>query len=96
MTVSVFDLFQIGVGPSSSHTVGPMRAGLSFAQRVKAFLGDDATSPHAADSATEEGLRPLGSDKLADVVSLPEEGEHSLSVSVVPVSYTHLTLPTKA
>lgn len=83
MTVSVFDLFQIGVGPSSSHTVGPMRAGLSFAQRVKAFLGNDATSPRAADSATEEGLRLLGSDKLADVVSLPEEGEHSLSVSVV-------------
>ena len=83
MTVSVFDLFQIGVGPSSSHTVGPMRAGLSFAQRVKAFLGNDATSPRAADSATEEGLRLLGSDKLADVVSLPEEGENSLSVSVV-------------
>lgn len=83
MTVSVFDLFQIGVGPSSSHTVGPMRAGLSFARRVKAFLGNDATSPRAADSATEEGLRLLGSDKLADVVSLPEEGEHSLSVSVV-------------
>ena len=83
MTVSVFDLFQIGVGPSSSHTVGPMRAGLSFARRVKAFLGDDATSPRAADSATEEGLRPLGSDKLADVVSLPDEGEHQLSISVV-------------
>lgn len=83
MTVSVFDLFQIGVGPSSSHTVGPMRAGLSFAQRVKAFLGNDATSPRAADSATEEGLRLLGSDKLADVVSLPEEGEHSLSVSII-------------
>lgn len=83
MTVSVFDLFQIGVGPSSSHTVGPMRAGLSFARRVKAFLGDDAASPRAADSATEEGLLPLGSDKLADVVSLPDEGEHSLSISVV-------------
>ena len=60
-----------------------MRAGLSFARRVKAFLGDDATSPRAADSATEEGLRPLGSDKLADVVSLPDEGEHPLSISVV-------------
>lgn len=27
MAISVFDLFKIGVGPSSSHTVGPMRAG---------------------------------------------------------------------
>ncbi|MEE9098552.1 serine dehydratase beta chain, partial [Pseudarthrobacter phenanthrenivorans] len=26
MAVGVFDLFSIGVGPSSSHTVGPMRA----------------------------------------------------------------------
>ena len=24
---SVFDIFKIGIGPSSSHTVGPMRAG---------------------------------------------------------------------
>ncbi|GAB3630393.1 serine dehydratase [Pandoraea terrae] len=32
MAVSVFDLFKIGIGPSSSHTVGPMRAALLFAQ----------------------------------------------------------------
>jgi L-serine dehydratase len=31
MTLSVFDLFRIGIGPSSSHTVGPMRAARSFA-----------------------------------------------------------------
>ena len=30
MNVSIFELFKIGVGPSSSHTVGPMRAGLAF------------------------------------------------------------------
>ncbi|GAA4702769.1 hypothetical protein GCM10023215_47560 [Pseudonocardia yuanmonensis] len=33
MTVSAFDLFGIGIGPSSSHTVGPMRAALRFAGR---------------------------------------------------------------
>ncbi|MBU1300251.1 MAG: hypothetical protein KKC89_05230, partial [Gammaproteobacteria bacterium] len=27
MAISVFDLFKIGIGPSSSHTVGPMLAG---------------------------------------------------------------------
>jgi L-serine dehydratase len=32
MTISVFDLFKIGIGPSSSHTVGPMRAAAMFAQ----------------------------------------------------------------
>jgi L-serine dehydratase len=31
MAVSVFDLFKIGIGPSSSHTVGPMRAARLFA-----------------------------------------------------------------
>jgi L-serine dehydratase len=30
MAVSVFDLFKIGIGPSSSHTVGPMRAAARF------------------------------------------------------------------
>ncbi|MDH6532475.1 L-serine dehydratase [Aurantimicrobium minutum] len=32
--VSAFDLFSIGIGPSSSHTVGPMRAARDFAQRL--------------------------------------------------------------
>ena len=31
MTISAFDLFKIGIGPSSSHTVGPMRAAGMFA-----------------------------------------------------------------
>ena len=31
MAISVFDLFKIGIGPSSSHTVGPMRAARLFA-----------------------------------------------------------------
>ncbi|HCW21289.1 MULTISPECIES: L-serine ammonia-lyase [Achromobacter] len=35
MAVSVFDLFKIGIGPSSSHTVGPMRAALLFAQGLE-------------------------------------------------------------
>ncbi len=35
MAVSVFDLFKIGIGPSSSHTVGPMRAARLFALRLQ-------------------------------------------------------------
>lgn len=30
MTVSIFDIFKIGIGPSSSHTMGPMRAAATF------------------------------------------------------------------
>ncbi|MAS07731.1 MAG: L-serine ammonia-lyase [Ahrensia sp.] len=35
MTVSVFDLFSVGIGPSSSHTVGPMRAAADFVGELK-------------------------------------------------------------
>ena len=35
MAVSVFELFKIGIGPSSSHTVGPMRAAFTFVQRLE-------------------------------------------------------------
>ncbi len=32
--LSLFDLFKVGIGPSSSHTVGPMLAGLRFAEEL--------------------------------------------------------------
>ncbi|MBE3001894.1 L-serine ammonia-lyase [Nocardiopsis sp. HNM0947] len=41
MAISVFDLFSIGIGPSSSHTVGPMRA-------ARTFAGSVAVGEHAA------------------------------------------------
>jgi len=34
--ISVFDLFKIGLGPSSSHTVGPMKAAAAFADALAA------------------------------------------------------------
>jgi L-serine dehydratase len=45
VTVSVFDLFKIGIGPSSSHTVGPMRAARMFAGALESegILGDVAS-----------------------------------------------------
>lgn len=35
MDFSIFDLFNIGIGPSSSHTIGPMRAAKSFINNLK-------------------------------------------------------------
>jgi L-serine dehydratase len=35
MTLSVFDIFKVGLGPSSSHTMGPMRAAREFASGLK-------------------------------------------------------------
>ncbi len=49
MPISVFDLFKIGIGPSSSHTVGPMRAALLFAQ----YLQDSSLLAKVAQVRTE-------------------------------------------
>lgn len=38
MSISVFDLFSIGIGPSSSHTVGPMRAARQFSLHLNQHL----------------------------------------------------------
>jgi L-serine dehydratase len=41
MVISVFDLFKVGIGPSSSHTVGPMKAARMFAEGLR----DDGLMP---------------------------------------------------
>lgn len=38
--LSVFDMFRVGVGPSSSHTVGPLRAGYAFTRHAKTWVAD--------------------------------------------------------
>ncbi|GAA1487198.1 L-serine ammonia-lyase [Brachybacterium fresconis] len=48
MSISTFDMFKIGIGPSSSHTVGPMRAAAQFAREV---LEDERSGPQVADVA---------------------------------------------
>ena len=45
MFLSVFDLFKIGIGPSSSHTMGPMVAASRFLDEV---LNGDWPRPHGA------------------------------------------------
>ncbi|HSG10653.1 MAG TPA: L-serine ammonia-lyase [Gammaproteobacteria bacterium] len=44
MAISVFDLFKIGIGPSSSHTVGPMRAAAMFIDSVRRNGGFERTA----------------------------------------------------
>ena len=45
MFLSVFDLFKIGIGPSSSHTMGPMTAAVRF---LGELAGDDWPRPVGA------------------------------------------------
>lgn len=70
--VSIFDIFKIGIGPSSSHTVGPMKAARAFALQLDSVAGDvvavDVTlygslawtgKGHGTDSAIVLGLMGL-------------------------------------
>ncbi|MCF3947675.1 L-serine ammonia-lyase [Acidiphilium sp. AL] len=51
--ISIFDLFKIGIGPSSSHTIGPMRAAWLFAARL--------TKDGSADRVTQIRVDLFGS-----------------------------------
>jgi L-serine dehydratase len=79
MAISVFDMFKIGIGPSSSHTVGPMRAAAQFAtqlrsdgllaqvERVEACLYGSLSATgigHASDRATVIGLMGEWPDRV--------------------------------
>ncbi|BBR55574.1 MULTISPECIES: L-serine ammonia-lyase [Pseudomonas] len=75
MSLSVFDLFKIGIGPSSSHTVGPMRAAARFAEGLRrdgllAQTDSIKAELYGSLGATGKGH---GSDKA---VLLGLEGEH--------------------
>jgi L-serine dehydratase len=83
--ISVFDIFKIGIGPSSSHTVGPMRAARRFAER----LDEDGQLAQTA-SVKVELFGSLGftgkghgSDKA---VLLGLEGEEPATVDVDSVA----------
>src|SRR5664279_3324702 len=76
--ISVFDLFKIGIGPSSSHTVGPMKAAAAFMsalddhqraglKRLKvALLGSLAWTGHGhrTDKAIMLGLSGLSPESI--------------------------------
>jgi L-serine dehydratase len=86
VAISVFDLFSIGIGPSSSHTVGPMRAALAFAEglsgdgllpqvtrvRAELFGSLGATGHgHGSDRAVILGL--LGErPEIVDTATVPQ------------------------
>ena len=85
MSLSVFDLFKIGIGPSSSHTVGPMRAAARF---VEGLRRDDLLNSTACVKVELYGSlgatgKGHGSDKA---VLLGLEGEHPDTVNTETVA----------
>ena len=91
MAVSVFDLFKIGIGPSSSHTVGPMRAARLFALRLQheGHLGATArvcSQLYGSLGATGKGH---GSDK-AVLLGLCGEEPDSVEVDGIAARLKHI------
>ncbi|MBT2567912.1 L-serine ammonia-lyase [Arthrobacter sp. ISL-85] len=89
MAVGVFDLFSIGIGPSSSHTVGPMRAAAVFAEEltVSGKLADVASlrvDLYGSLAATGHGHGTmtavlLGLEGFHPELILPEQVEERLA-----------------
>ena len=85
MSISVFDLFKIGIGPSSSHTVGPMKAARLFALRLQR----DGLLPQVAAVRTElfgslgATGKGHGTDKAVLLGLLGEEPETVDTTTVV-------------
>ncbi|MDB6005791.1 MAG: sdaA [Prosthecobacter sp.] len=85
MSLSVLDLYTIGIGPSSSHTVGPMRAGSRFVGRLMEsdLLGKTArVEAHLYGSLALTG-KGHGTDK-AVLLGLEGETPEAVDVDAVP------------
>ena len=85
MTISIFDLFSIGIGPSSSHTVGPMRAAGRFVTRLATDRLFDRTTRVEAQLYGSLGVtgRGHGSDK-AVLLGLEGETPEGVDIDAIP------------
>ncbi len=101
MAVSVFDLFSIGIGPSSSHTVGPMRAARLFIKqalttssnivRVKSELYGSlghTGKGHGSDVAVLLGLEGEKPD-VVDTDSVPQRMENIFNNQTLSLNGEH-------
>lgn len=92
MAVSTFDLFKIGIGPSSSHTVGPMRAACRFAHRWLEESGDLArTARVRAEVFGSLALtgRGHGTDK-AVLMGLEGHWPNAIDPDIIPASLARI------
>jgi L-serine dehydratase len=84
MAISVFDLFSIGIGPSSSHTVGPMRAARTFVDGLGAELSSVARVQAELFGSLGATGFGHGSDK-AVLLGLSGERPEEIDTDIVPV-----------
>lgn len=85
MRLSVFDMFTIGIGPSSSHTVGPMRAAKRFLEALEREGVFDRTAFVIVELFGSLGHtgKGHGSD-VAVLLGLEGEAPETVDVDAVP------------
>ncbi|MCP3955275.1 MAG: L-serine ammonia-lyase, partial [Desulfobacterales bacterium] len=88
MFISVLDLFKIGIGPSSSHTVGPMVAAYAFRKKVDAFLCENETpGQHYIRCTLRGSLAATGKGHATDHgITLGLHGYHPEQLTTMDVS----------
>ncbi len=107
--VSIFDIFKIGIGPSSSHTVGPMKAASAFVRQLEGAASGVARLRvtlhgslawtgigHGTDTAIVLGLHGLQPESVdpADISALPARVREARLIDVPGVGRLPFDLET--
>jgi L-serine dehydratase len=91
MSISVFDLFSIGIGPSSSHTVGPMRAARLFVEELAVQQQLDATCKVQAELYGSLGATGAGhGSPKAVILGLEGESPETVDVGGIAARVAHV------
>lgn len=83
--ISVFDMFKVGVGPSSSHTVGPMKAGKQFIDDLIEQGKFDAVATLHVDVYGSLSMTGLGHNTdIAIIMGLAGYLPHDVDIDLIP------------
>ncbi len=90
--IGVFDLFKIGIGPSSSHTVGPMKAARRFAELLAAGASFERVASLEVELFGSLGFtgKGHGSD-VAVLLGLEGEDPRTVELDAVPTRVATIT-----
>ena len=96
--ISVFEIFKIGIGPSSSHTVGPMLAGTMFIEDLKSKQLDTLTKSIVTNIYGSLSLTGKGHHTdIAIIMGLAGNKPDTVNVETIPTFIQHVhqngTLP---
>ena len=83
--ISVFDMFKVGIGPSSSHTVGPMKAGKQFVELLSEQGKLHEVTRIAVDVYGSLSLTGKGHHTdIAIIMGLAGESPDSVDIDAIP------------